>query len=105
MQHAIQPARPAIVRAGIIERAFGALQVKLHEDANALCSTTMAADGVEAVTVTQENLPGFGSGAVSDAATNTGIPVTRLLQALDIVHHRGGSHRRQLPPLPRIQGE
>ena len=66
----VQSLVPWRARAGE-ERAFCLGKVELDEDADALCAATVAANGVETITVAHINLPGAGTGMVGEAAAHS----------------------------------
>src|SRR5262249_8178488 len=89
-------------RFGRIKLLSGAPEVDLHEDADAVGTGSVGADGIEAVGVAYHYLKG-GRG-VQDAASDSGMPVARLLESGQIIHHRSVSYEIRAPAMSFVEG-
>ena len=63
----------------------------------------MRADGVYPITVTDENVPAIGGGAIQNATAHAIKPVARLLFARKIIHECGGHIHAHVPAALLIQ--
>src|SRR5260221_1083805 len=77
------------------EGCFAKMVLEHHP--GVISAASVAADCVDPVAGCDQHPPALVLGRIADAAAYTRVPVARLFKTPDVVHHRGGCHRHDVP--------
>ena len=79
-------------------------QVILEKQADTLCASSVRTNRVEAIRIAEDKLPGFRR-FVADTHPRAGMNVARLLQTGNVIDHRNGTERADVPAFIWIEGQ
>src|SRR5687767_9713697 len=81
----LKPARASQVIAWIKEAALGAVEIELDEDRKTMGSATVIANGINAITISERDLPRVARRTINNSAAHTGIPVAWLVEFRQVI--------------------
>src|SRR5437867_3248975 len=98
----VEPAPSVRIEPRVPERFLAApvgFQIVLDENADAVRAAFPVANRVDAVGVTQDEVPGLGLRAEHNARPDARVPSTRLVESGEVINRRGSGGNHQAPLL------